>query len=167
VDLSLIVAVGTSGVIGNEGRLPWRLPADLAHFKKTTMGHSILMGRKTFESIGKPLPGRRNIVLSSNPERLPEGVEGVPSVDLALEACAGEEQIFVIGGAEIFRLFIDQADRIYLTEVEGDFPGDAFFAPIDSEIWREVSRQSHPGDETNPHRHAFILYERRTPNTTS
>ena len=159
--LSLIVAVGTSGVIGNDGRLPWRLPSDLAHFKKTTMGHPVVMGRKTFESIGKPLPGRRNIVLSRSVAQFPPGIEGVSSPEEVLELCAGDEEVFVIGGAEIYRHFIGCADRIYLTEVEGDFPGDTFFDALDPEVWNEISRIEQPADEKNHYRHTFLLFKRR------
>lgn len=163
--LSLIVAVGTSGVIGNEGGLPWRLPSDLAHFKKTTMGHSVVMGRKTFDSIGKPLPGRRNLVLSRSTAQFPSGVEGVRSPEEVLELCAGDEEVFVIGGAEIYRHFIDRADRIFLTEVQGDFPGDTFFDPLDPERWNETSRLEQPVDEKNLYRHTFLLFERRENST--
>jgi len=160
VRITLIAAVGSGGVIGRDGDLPWRLPADLRHFKRTTLGHPILMGRKTFDSIGKPLPGRRNLVLSRDPDALPEGVEGVGSVEEALSRVEGEDELFVIGGAEIYRLLLERADRLVITEVEGEFRGDTFFPEIDLDHWHEVERTRCEPDEKNPHPHAFVIWEK-------
>lgn len=154
--VSLIVAVGPGGVIGHDGELPWRLPADLAHFKRTTLGHPVIMGRKTFDSIGRPLPERRNIVLTRSPDRLPAGVEGAEDPEAALALCADAAEVFVIGGAEVYRLFLELADRIVLTEVEGTFPGDTFFPEFDRARWREVSREEHEPDQRNAHPYRFL-----------
>ena len=158
--ISLIVATGTAGVIGNQGAIPWHLPADLAHFKKTTMGFPIVMGRRTFDSIGRPLPGRRNLVLSRDPGSLPDGVEGYETPEGVLEACTDETEIFIIGGSEIYALFMPMAQRIYKTEVDGDFDGDTFFPEIDSGQWMQVSSQEHPADESNPNSCTFVVLER-------
>ncbi len=171
--ISLIVAMGTGRVIGDKGKLPWRLPADLARFKRLTMGHPIVMGRKTWESIGRPLPGRRNLVLSRSGISA-EGVESFISVDEVLAACMEgpggktseatngdpNEEIFVIGGGEIYTLFLPFAYRIHLTEVEGDFHGDAHFPPLEPGEWREVSRETRPSDAQNPHICHFLVLER-------
>ncbi len=159
--VTLIVAVGTGGVIGRQGTIPWHLPADLMHFKKTTMGSPIVMGRRTFYSIGKPLPGRRNLVLTRTPEMLPDGVEGFGSSSDALKACANEEEIFIIGGAEIYLLFQSEATRCHLTEVDGDFEGDTFFPPLDPLEWQVISSEERAPDEKNPHRCVFKVLERR------
>ncbi len=160
VRISLIVATGTAGVIGNEGTIPWHLPVDLAHFKKTTMGSPIIMGRRTFDSIGVPLPGRRNLVLSRNPDSLPEAVEGFQTPEAALESCVDEEEIFIIGGSEIYALFLPMAQRIHRTEVDGDFEGDTFFPRLDPDQWQQVSRQDCPADDKNLYPCAFVVLER-------
>ena len=157
VRISLIVATGTGGVIGSNGTIPWHLPVDLAHFKKTTMGFPIVMGRRTFASIGHPLPGRRNLVLSRQPESLPEGVEGFGSLEEVLEACSGEDEIFIIGGSEIYELFLPLAHRIYQTEVAGDFVGDTFFPQPDPDQWSQVSRDDHPADSKNRYHCTFVV----------
>ena len=159
--ISLIVAMGTGRVIGCEGEIPWHLPADLAHFKKTTMGSPIVMGRKTFESIGRPLPGRRNLVLSRSGFSA-KGVECFSSVEEVLTACEREKDvdIFVIGGGEIYSLFLPLAQKIHLTEVEGDFPGDAYFPPLDTDGWKEISRETRAADDRNPHICHFLILER-------
>ena len=161
VRISLIVATGTAGVIGNEGTIPWHLPVDLAHFKKTTMGSPIIMGRRTFDSIGVPLPGRRNLVLSRNPDSLPEAVEGFQTPEAALESCVYEEEIFIIGGSEIYALFLPMAQRIHRTEVDGDFEGDTFFPRLDPDQWQQVSRRECPADDKNLYPCAFVVLERR------
>ena len=158
--ISLIVAMGTGRVIGHQGEIPWRLPADLAHFKKTTLGQPIVMGRKTWESIGRPLPVRRNIVLSRS-EMTAEGAECFTSVDEVLRSCTPEEgEVFIIGGGEIYSLFLSMAQKVHLTEVEGDFHGDAFFPELPAGDWQEVSRETRPADAKNPHTCHFLLLER-------
>ena len=158
--ITLIVAMGPNGEIGIEGRLPWHLPGDLAHFKRTTVGHPIIMGRKTFTSIGRPLPRRRNLVLTRSPDRLPEGVEGASDPEDALTRCAGESEVFIIGGADIYRAFLPRADRLVLTEVQGEFAADTFFPSFDRSEWREVSRETHDATERDRHPHAFVVLER-------
>jgi dihydrofolate reductase len=161
--ISIIVAVGENNVIGKRGAgLLWRLPADLKHFKDLTMGHPIIMGRKTFEAIGRPLPGRTNIVITRQPDFKPEGATVVGSLDSALVASGYIlKPVFVIGGGEIYAQALPLADRLYVTEVHHDFPdGDVYFPTIDKNIWREVSRTPGAVDEKNIYPHDFIIYER-------
>ena len=143
--ISLIAAMARNRSIGIDNRLPWHLPADLKRFKALTQGHTLVMGRKTFESIGRPLPWRTTIVITRQPGYRPEGVLVAPSVDaaLALAARENEEEVFVGGGEEIFRQTLEGADRIYLTRIERDFPGDTFFPEFDESAWRLVEREDH------------------------
>lgn len=159
MSISFILAMGKNRVIGLNNALPWRLPADLAYVKKTTMGHSILMGRKTYESIGRPLPGRTNVIFTRNSDYQAEGCDIVHSVEEAVNKYGGQE-IFVIGGAEIYRLFMPLVDRMYITEIEHEFAGDTFFPEVDLAQWREVSRQQGIRDEKNDYEYYFVLYER-------
>lgn len=143
--LSLIVAMSENRVIGVDNRLPWHIPEDLKRFKKITSGHAIIMGRKTFESIGKPLPNRTNIVITRNKDYLVEGVVTCFSLREAVEwagRAPGSEEIFIIGGGEIFKEALPKAGRIYLTEVQWPFEGDAFFPAFEESAFREVSRES-------------------------
>jgi dihydrofolate reductase len=160
--VSLIVAAAENGVIGRRNELPWRLSADLKRFKELTMRHAIIMGRKTFESIGRPLPGRRMIVITRHPNYQPTGAQAVGSLEAALAAAeqAGEEEAFVIGGAEIFREASPRADRLYLTRVNADVDGDVFFSLPDSNDWRLLSSAQHPADAKNDHPFTFEVYER-------
>ena len=161
--ISIIVATDLGGVIGKDGDLPWRLPADLAHFKRVTMGKPILMGRKTWESIGRPLPGRTNIVLTRNPDFQAEGVRVVHDVDEArrLAETEGAEELMIIGGAEIYAMFLPHADRLYLTRVDTRIEGgDAHFPPWDHHQFTELDRLSRPADDRNPHDLLFLTYER-------
>jgi len=160
VKIAIIVAMGSNRVIGNHNELPWHLPADLAHFKALTMGKPILMGRRTHESIGRPLPGRDNIVISRNRDYTAEGCTVVHSLEAALQAAAGHDEIMIIGGAELYRQALPQADGLYLTRVEGAFEGDAFFPELDDGEWREVERSEHAPDEKNPHCYSFVTLER-------
>lgn len=140
--LSLIAAVAANGVIGSDNALPWRLPEDLKRFKALTTGHPVIMGRKTFESIGRPLPGRRNIVISRNEGYKADGCEVATSLSAALNSCrAGSNEIFVIGGAQIYAEALPQAQRLYLTEIRRDFAGDARFPTFDRHHWQEISRE--------------------------
>lgn len=154
--ISFIAAMAKNRAIGKENALPWHLPEDLKHFRNLTMGHFILMGRKTFESIGKPLPGRRSIVISRNPELAFPGVEVAASIEGAISLCNHEEEIFFIGGAELYRQAFPFAQRLYLTEIQQDFEGDAFFPEIDPRQWCEISREVHQGD----FEYHFVVYER-------
>jgi dihydrofolate reductase len=150
----IVVAVARNGVIGVDGGLPWRIPEDLARFKEITMGHALIMGRQTFESIGRPLPGRINIVLTRRRDWSHEGVEVARSLDEALQAAASMGvDAFIIGGAEVYRSALEHAERIELTEVDAEPEGDTWFPEIDWSQWRQVERVDHPG-------FSFVTYER-------
>jgi dihydrofolate reductase len=159
--ISLIAAVATNRVIGHRNRLPWRLPADLQHFKRVTMGKPVVMGRKTWESIGRPLRGRVNIVISRDTALQAEGCVVVHSVEQALEAAAGADEIMIMGGAELYAQALPRADRLYLTEVRADVQGDVWFPDIDRGDWIEVSRERHCADEKNDHDYEFVVLDRR------
>lgn len=149
MEIALIAAVADNGVIGAEGSLPWDFPADLEHFKETTTGHPVVMGRKTYEDIedrlGGPLPGRTNVVLSRGDPELPDDVLLARSIDeaedVARRASDGRGPVFVIGGATVFEAFLPRADRLVLTEIHDSYEGDAYFPEWDSEEWREVDRE--------------------------
>ena len=157
--LNLIVAVAKNNVIGMTGKMPWHLPAELAYFKQVTMGHPIIMGRKTFESIGRALPGRRNIVVSRNLAWQHEGVEVATSVDEAL-ALVAKQSAFVIGGATLYEAALPQADRVYLTAIKAVVDGDTFFPPLAETAWQEISRQPRLKDEKNAYDVEFIVFDR-------
>lgn len=157
--ISLIVAASENDVIGKDNTLPWRLPADLKYFKAITMGKPIVMGRKTWESLGKPLPGRTNIVVTRRPMQLPGCVVAADAA-AAVRAAGEAEELMVIGGAEIFREFLPHAQRIYLTRVHAVIEGDIAFSLPDRTQWREVSRQDYPADERHAHSYSFIVLER-------
>ena len=158
--ISIIVAVAQNGVIGRGGRLPWHLPADLKYLKALSLGHHIIMGRKTFESIGKPLPGRTNVVVTRQAEYRAPGAVVAGSVEQALAACSGDGEIFIIGGAELFAQAMGRADRLYLTEIQRDFEGDVRFPEYDRNRWREVSRGKHKLDDADNLEYHFAVYER-------
>ena len=157
----MIVAVASNGVIGRGGELPWRLPDDLARFKALTMGHHLIVGRRTWESIGRPLPGRRMVVISRGAPELPPEVSLAGSLDEALDlaAAAGEEEAFVGGGAALFAEALPRADRIYLTRVLADVPGDVLLPDFDETRWREVAREHHPADERHAYSLVFVTLE--------
>jgi dihydrofolate reductase len=152
----LVVAIADNGVIGRGGELPWHLPDDLQHFKSVTLGKPLLMGRRTFDSIGKPLPGRRNLVLTHAAGTLPQGVEAVSSIEAALALVAGDAELCVIGGAALFAQTLPMAQRIYLTEVHGTVTGDVHFPPWDRTIWRELARREHPADTRHAYPMSFV-----------
>ena len=158
--VSVIAAHAKNRVIGIENRLPWRLPEDLAHFKALTLGHPILMGRKTFESLGRPLPGRTNVVITRNRDYRPDGCMVADSIPAALALCADADEIFFIGGAELYAQAIPLADRLYLTEVDIEAAGDAWFPDYDRRAFREVSRESHTGGKGDVLGFDFVVYER-------
>lgn len=158
--ISLIVAMAEDRAIGIENRLPWHLPADLRHFRDTTMGSPLIMGRLTHESIGRPLPGRRNIIVSRDPDYRAEGCEVVGSVEAALAAAAGAGEVFVMGGASLYAQLMPRCDRLYLTLVEGRFTADAYFPGIEPGEWREIAREDHAPDADNPHPYSFRVLER-------
>jgi dihydrofolate reductase len=150
----IVVAVARNGVIGAGGGLPWRIPEDMSRFKQLTMGHALVMGRVTFESIGRPLPGRTNIVLTRRPDWFHEGVLVTGSLADGLSMAAARDQdAFIAGGAEVYRQALEIADRIELTEVDDSPAGDTWFPPVDWSQWREVSRQTHSG-------FSFVTYDR-------
>lgn len=158
--LSLIVAASENNVIGKDNGLIWHLSADLKRFKALTTGHSIIMGRKTFESIGKPLPNRRNIIISASLSIPVTGCEIVPSIDAALELVQREEEAFVIGGGSVYRALWEKADRLYLTRIQTNVEGDTFIPEIQSSDWKETLRQEFPADEKNEFNYSFINYVR-------
>jgi dihydrofolate reductase len=166
--VALIVAAADNDVIGCNNALPWNLPADLRHFKRITMGRPILMGRRTFESIGRPLPGRSNIVITRDADYSAEGVHCVGSLDDALKLAqalalaAGSDELMVIGGAQIYALALPIASRMYLTRVHAQPAGDAYLPPIDWSEWRESGREEHPSSEGYP-AHTFLDYTRSLP----
>ena len=155
--LSLIAAVARNRVIGRGNAMPWHLPEDLKRFKQITLGHPIVMGRRTYESIGRPLPGRENIVVTRNADLALPGIRLAASLSAALEL-AGERPVFVIGGAEIYRLALPLADRLYLTEVDADIEGDTYFPEFDRAQWQETAREASPPDSPLPY--AFVTYAR-------
>jgi dihydrofolate reductase len=161
VIVSIIAAMDRNRLIGNNNQLPWHLPADLAHFKRVTMGKPIIMGRKTYESIGRPLPGRTNIVLTRSADFHVEGVMTAHSVEQALDIAAGENEVMIIGGSAIYQLFMPRADRLYLTHVEHSYQGDAWFPEFDLEQWRVIASEEHMADGKNSSAYRFVTYERK------
>lgn len=153
--VSLVAAMAENRVIGRGGKLPWRLPDDQKFFRQLTLDHTVIMGRKTFEEIGRPLANRRNVVISRNPAYRPRGVTVVPSLDEALALAATEREVFVVGGGEIYRLALPRADRLYLTVVHAEVEGDTWFPPFDQNGWVLESESFHPADER--HAHAFTI----------
>ena len=152
----------SNGVIGKDNELPWHLPADLQHFKKTTMGKPILMGRKTWESIGRPLPGRTNIVITRDSDYQADGCVVVNSIDAAMTAAAGQDEVMVIGGAELYRQVLPRADTLYLTRVHASVDGDTVFPGLNAADWQEAERSDQSANEKNPHDYSFIRLERVT-----
>ncbi|MCC6207020.1 MAG: type 3 dihydrofolate reductase [Gammaproteobacteria bacterium] len=163
--VSLVVAMGRNHVIGRDNALPWRLPADLKYFRAVTMGKPVVMGRKTHESIGRPLPGRDNIVISHDPGFRADGCIVLPSLEAAYEHCRDRDEVMVIGGASIYRQALAHTQRIYLTEIGAEFAGDTVFPPLDTATWREVRREDHPVDANNHYPYSFIVLERKTAGT--
>jgi dihydrofolate reductase len=159
--ISLIVAMSQNRVIGRGGRLPWRLAADLRRFKRLTMGHHLIMGRKTHESIGRTLPGRISIVISRQADFAPPGVVAVDSLDEALATAAGDPEVFVIGGGEVYQQALPMVDRVYLTLICTDIEGDTFFPEFATEDWRLVEDIPHPADDRNEFAYRFLVYDRR------
>ncbi len=158
--IALIAALDRNGLIGRDNDLPWRLPADLQHFKRMTMGKPILMGRLTWESLGRPLPGRHNIVLTRDQDYQAEGATVVDSTDAALAAAGEAEEAMVIGGAAFYRAMLPHAERLYLTRIDAEFDGDAWFPEFDPAAWRETARETHALDERNAYPYAFVTLER-------
>jgi dihydrofolate reductase len=158
---SLVVAMARNRVIGRDNQLPWRLPADLAYFKRVTLGHPIIMGRRTYESIGRPLPGRLNIVVSRNPQFSAPGCTVVPSLAEAWRAAGDAAEVCVIGGTSIFAEALPAADRIHLTEVDADVPGDTWFPEFDRGEWTEREVERHAPDERHAYPFRIVVLERK------
>jgi len=162
--VSIIVAVSENNVIGRDGKIPWHLPADLKYFKKMTMGHHIVMGRKTYESIGKALPGRVNLVVSSNPDYKAEGCTVVRSIGAAFATAQmnGEKELFIVGGASMYDVMLPDAERLYLTRVHTEvIGGDVFFPEYDENMWIESNMYPYLPDEEHMHAYTMYVYERR------
>ena len=159
--LTLIVARARNGVIGKDNAIPWKIPGEQAYFKRVTMGHPIIMGRKTWESIGRPLPGRRSIVVTRNAAFAAPGTDVVTSLDDALALVAGVPEAFVIGGAELYRLALPRAARLLITEIDHDFDGDTYFPAPDPAQWRESSRDHHAPTAERPFAVDYAEYVRR------
>ena len=159
--ISLVVAAARNNVIGSEGELPWHLPDDLRHFKRLTTGKPVIMGRRTFESIGRPLPNRRNIVMTRQAGYAAQGCEVVSSVNEALDLVRGADEVMIIGGGQVYRDFLPHADRIYLTRVLADVEGDTYFPEIDETGWQLVTTEHHAADEKHAYAFDLAAFERR------
>ncbi len=158
--ISIITAMDKNQLIGKDNALPWKIPADLQFFKKVTMSKPIIMGRKTFESIGRPLPGRQNIVITRDESYTANGCDVVYSIDDAISLAGDIEEVMVIGGANIYQQFLEKCDRLYLSRVLGEFEGDAWFPEIDFNVWRLIEKEDHKADEKNECDYSFQIYER-------
>ncbi len=160
-NISLVVAMSENGVIGHDNKLLWHLPNDLKHFKSMTLGKPIIMGRKTYESIGRPLPDRQNIILTHQKDFKAPGCEVVHTVDEALKLTVDAKEAMVIGGGEIYRLFLDKANRIYQTVVHAKVQGEITFAEIDHNMWEETAHEEYFQDEKHAYDYSFVTLERR------
>ncbi|SDZ92161.1 dihydrofolate reductase [Pedobacter hartonius] len=159
--ISIMVAIAENHGIGKDNQLLWHLPADLKHFKETTSGHTVIMGRKTFESVGKPLPRRRNIVITRNTSLEIPGADVVNTLDAAIALCDENEEVFIVGGAEIYKMAMAVTDKIYLTVVKGTFDADTFFPLIDPDLWKEIDSISFEPDEKNAWAYTFSTLLRK------
>lgn len=158
--INIVVAIASNNAIGKENKLLWHLPNDLKHFKEVTSGRSIIMGRKTFDSIGRPLPKRRNIIITRQSIEIP-GCEVVSSLTEAIELCKSEDEVFIGGGAQIYEQALPITQKIYLTIVHQAFEADTFFPQLDPSVWSETAREDHEADDRNPIPYSFITLERR------
>ena len=161
--VSIIAALAENYAIGKHNQLPWRLPADLKHFKDLTTGHPVIMGKRTFESLPNgPLPNRKNIVLRTIlSDGVTEGYFEADSLEDALDLCEHEKQVFIIGGSTVYKQCLDKADNLYITWVHADFQADTFFPQINSSDWEEINREDHPADEKNPYAYSFVEYQKK------
>ena len=159
--VSIIVAIAENNAIGKGNQLLWRMPADLKHFKNATTGHTVIMGRKTFDSVGKPLPNRRNIIITRNTDLNIDGAEVVSSLEKAISLCDQNEEVFIVGGAEVYKMAMPITDKIYLTVIHSVFDADTFFPEIDQEIWKETEVADNKADEKNPFDYTFSTYIRK------
>ncbi|NOZ46744.1 MAG: dihydrofolate reductase [Chlorobi bacterium] len=162
--ISIIVAVAENNVIGYKNQLIWHLPADLKRFKQITSGHYIIMGRKTYESVGKPLPNRTNIIITSNKNYKAEGCYIVHSLEEAINFANGQKEVFILGGGTVYKQAIDIADKLYITRIHKDFVGDTFFIEIDRDKWQLDMEEIHQPDEKNKLAYSFRNYIRKTEN---
>ncbi|CAC9594979.1 Dihydrofolate reductase (EC 1.5.1.3) [uncultured Gammaproteobacteria bacterium] len=159
--LSIIVAMDDNQLIGKDNALPWHLPADLGYFKETTTGKTVLMGRKTYESIGFPLPNRRNVIVSRNADFTAKGCEVVSSITAALELAKHDDEVMIMGGASFYEQMLPSVDRLYITQIEGSYEGDAHFPTFDRSDFSESFRESHQPDDKNPHTYYFTILDRK------
>lgn len=159
--ITLIAAMGVNRVIGRDGGLPWRLPADLRHFRALTLGKPVVMGRKTCDSLGAPLRGRVNAVVTRRTDYRPDGFEVFPSLESACAAFSDEDEIMIIGGASIYRQALPRAHRIHLTVIHSPFEGDTVFPELDQAMWHEVAREEHTAQGEDPYDYSFLVLERR------
>ena len=158
--ISLIAAMDKNRVIGKGGKLPWNLPADMKYFKDKTLGKPIIMGRKTYESLGKPLPNRKNIIITHDQDYKAEGCIVVHSAEEALKAAEGNEEVMIIGGSQIYKELLPKANRMYLTIVDADFEGDTFFPEYDVKEWKETAYEEHERDAENQYNYTFLILEK-------
>ncbi len=158
--ISLIAAMGHDRAIGIDNRMPWHLPADFQHFRRITLGKPVVMGRKTFESIGRPLPDRHNVVVTRDAAWRHDGVTVAPSIEAALAACGAVDEVMIIGGASFYAQLLPRAERLYLTFVDGDFEADAWFPAWEPAEWQEIERNDHPADARNSHAMTFVTLQR-------
>jgi dihydrofolate reductase len=159
-ELSIVCAMDKRNLIGSNNQLPWRMPADLKFFKETTMGKPIIMGRKTWQSIGRPLPGRKNIVISRDPEFSAEGATVLQNLENAIALIDDVPEVMLIGGATLYEQSLDQVDNLLITEIDHEFDGDTWFPEISTQIWKEIWRENHPADSVNPYPYSFVKYVR-------
>ena len=167
IRLAMMAAKASNNVIGRDNKLPWYLPNDLKYFKQVTFGKPVIMGRKTWDSLGKPLPGRTNIVITRQPDFQAEGAKVVATLDEAVTMAEnvafieGQDEAVVMGGAEIYALALPKADRLYLTEVHAEVEGDTWFPEYDTSEWKEIGREDFPAEGPNPYDYSFVVYERK------
>ncbi|MFC0189439.1 dihydrofolate reductase [Fictibacillus aquaticus] len=161
MEISMIAAMGSNRVIGKDNDIPWRIPRDWEYVKKTTSGHTIILGRKNYDSIGRPLPGRRNIVMTRDMNVRIEGCEMAWSVEDIFQMCAEEEEIFIFGGEEIYKLFMTYAEKLYITKIHHAFKGDTFFPEWEENEWEEVSVEKGITDQHNPYSYTFHIFVRK------
>lgn len=159
--VSIIAAMDRNRLIGSDNQLPWHLPADLAHFKKVTMGKPVIMGRKTYESIGRPLPGRTNIVLTRSGDFQSEGVVVAHNLEQALDHAADADEVMIIGGSSLYELALPLVDRLYLTFIEYSYQGDAWFPDFDPAEWQVIASEEHRADAKNSNDYLFVTYQRK------
>ena len=160
--ISIIAAMGKNRVIGKNNSLPWKLPADMKHFQDLTTGKPVIMGRKTFESLGKPLPNRMNIIITRDQNYKAEGCIVAHSLDDALKAAENQKEVMIIGGSQIYKEFLPRADKMYLTLIEADFEGDAYFPGYKIEDWEEIDYKEHERDAKNQHNYTFLTLKRKS-----